>query len=126
MNACKFALDVQDACNVSGVLLSFNRLVEQVNADFNCPDLDDTNHAAAVVTGGRGRSCTRSDFIRNHPAIILYMDKMHDLMGRPGLDEFGKAYERATAYVEESQPKAIVGYEEHSMNLARDDHADAV
>lgn len=68
---CKWALDVQDACNIGGVTLSFHALVvrlRHLNLDY-----------------------------KTHPAAVLFLDKIEDLMGRPlgfsnDIDYYSKAY----------------------------------
>lgn len=67
------ALDVQDACNLSGVALGFGRAMVELR-----------HH----VGGG--------DPLRTHPITVLWMDKLADMTGR-GQAEYGAAYDACTA-----------------------------
>jgi len=67
------ALDVQNACNLSGVLFSFARHMQTL-----C-DL-------GIDTDARNR----------HPVSILFSSKIASLTGSEGLDTFSEAYQRAT------------------------------
>lgn len=58
------AYDVQDACNFSGVALGFGRLIEEL-----CDE----------VPPGHNRNL----WLTTHPAVVAWMDKLNDLMGRP-------------------------------------------
>ena len=65
------ALDVQNASNLSGVALSFGRAM----ADL------------------RGQpECTGSDWCRNHPITILWVNKLEDMVG----SNFGLRYLHAS------------------------------
>ncbi len=66
--ACKNALDVQDACNFSGVLLSFARDMEVVREELKRTGKYDSNSFA------------------KHPVALWYLDKLADLQGRPADD----------------------------------------
>lgn len=70
--ACKNSLDVQDACNISGVLHSF---------------LEDL----AAVRAHPGNSGT--DWIRRHPVVVLYVDKLFDMVGRPEYTDYAHAHD---------------------------------
>lgn len=70
MNVYKQALNVQDACNPSGVANLFFRA---------CSEIRDTENAETEAL------CT-------HPALILIADKLIDLMGRPQDIDYVKAY----------------------------------
>jgi hypothetical protein len=63
------ALAVQDACNLRGVSKSFVAVVE---AAVNDPE------------------CQGTDWIRNDPAVRLFADKINDMVGRPGFDDYCK------------------------------------
>lgn len=70
------ALAVQDACNLSGVLFSFARDMEAVNA--------------AARELGEG-----TEWRNNHPIVRLYVDKLASLsgmQGTAGYDNFPAAY----------------------------------
>ncbi len=90
LNACKYALDVQDACNISGVFLGLNKLVEQICKDYSAEP----------------RGIGRNDYFRKHPALILYLDKMCDLMrwdrDQPEDASYRQAYHRALEYAKEN------------------------
>ena len=63
--ACKNALDVQDACNFSGVLKSFAQDMEAVREHL---------YELGIYSA--------STFAM-HPVALLYMDKLADLQRRP-------------------------------------------
>jgi hypothetical protein len=67
--ACRLALEVQDASNPLGVLLAWART------------MDDLYRAGL---GG-------NQFVREHPASVLFLDKLADMMGRPKLGDICKA-----------------------------------
>ncbi len=73
--AHKNALEVQDACNFSGVLLSFARDMEHVREHM------------------RQEGSYGSLAFATHPVAILYMDKLADLQRRPDLDVLSRAYD---------------------------------
>ena len=60
--ACKQALQVQNACNLSGVVLSFARAMQDVRNYLS--------HTGASGAGWAG--------LRKHPAMILWVDKIND------------------------------------------------
>lgn len=62
------AIDVQDACNLSGVVLAFGRVLSKM--------MDDPS-----IRGTRDRN--------RHPISVLYADKILSLTG----DDFSTAYE---------------------------------
>lgn len=68
--AAKDALTVQDACNLSGVVHAFSRAMSVVRESTNGTDEANT-----------------------HPIAVLFADKIMDLVGRPGMDNYGKAYD---------------------------------
>jgi hypothetical protein len=89
MNTYAYALQVQDACNLSGVLLGLSRLVDELNKEYSL----------ACANGG---TADRNKFLREHPALILYLDKIEDLRHRPAekagyLAVFSNAYDRCRA-----------------------------
>ena len=71
----KEAIAVQDACNLSGVMISAAKAVSDLREA--CPDL-----------GTRG--------INRHPVMILWIDKMASLAGIQDLgnDDVGDAYRK--------------------------------
>lgn len=73
--ACKNAVDVQNACNFSGVLFSFAEDIRAV--------IDHLRETGAYSTPA----------VAVHPVCVLYMDKLRDLQGRPGFEEFSAAHE---------------------------------
>ncbi len=73
--ACKNAIDVQDACNFSGVLLSFARDMEAVR-----------DHMRAEGTYG-------SEAFATHPVAIAYIDKLSDLQRRPDSMDVSRAFD---------------------------------
>lgn len=87
--AHKNALDVQDACNFSGVLLAFARDMEAVREHMH-------------ATGGFN---TRAFAL--HPVAILYMDKLADLQGRPGTDELSEAWDACDAVAHTPVPSEV-------------------
>ena len=72
-NACADAMQVQDACNVSGVVLAFARAMEAINAE-------------------RERLGQGTDFVRNHPVTILFVNKLEDMVASNFRDRYSKAY----------------------------------
>jgi hypothetical protein len=73
----KDAVDfVQGACNLSGVLLAFATLIPR------------------LVEANRGTGNT-SQHLYSDPILILWMDKLYDLMGRPGITAVFNAMEDA-------------------------------
>lgn len=75
------ALDVQDACNLSGVVHSFSRVVTQLRE-------------IARAEGWEG-----TDRINQHPICVLYSSKISSLSLAD--DTFSKAYNWAMDYVKE-------------------------
>jgi len=67
--AAQDALAVQDACNLSGVVHAFSRAMTAVRA-----------------------ASSGTDEANTHPVAVLFADKIMDLVGRPGMDNFGEAY----------------------------------
>lgn len=72
MNIYKDALQVQDACNLSGVVLSWARAMKVITD--------------AAQAGGHG-----TDWVRLHPVNVLYADKVADLTARGA--SFSEAYQ---------------------------------
>lgn len=70
------ALDVQDACNLSGV----GHLLVDVTAFLRDQP-----------------ECTGTAFVNEHPAVQLITDKLADLARVRSMDAFSKAYDAAKA-----------------------------
>lgn len=71
------ALQVQDACNLSGVVHSLSALVSRLHRD---PE------------------STGTDWVNHHPLVILYLDKLNSLAGiqyndAPITAAYSRAYE---------------------------------
>ena len=79
---CKLALDVQDACNLSGVVHSFSAIL---------PDL------RALLESEPGFS---TQLLNQHPVSLLYSDKIASLTGSSGGYEFSRAYDFAKDMVQ--------------------------
>ncbi len=79
--ACRNAIDVQNACNFSGVLFSFAEDMRAV-----CDHLNATGESSSI-----NRAL--------HPVAVLYIDKLADLQRRPGYEEFGKALRACEAAI---------------------------
>jgi|HubBroStandDraft_1064217.scaffolds.fasta_scaffold34755_4 hypothetical protein len=80
--AAKQAIECQNACNLSGVLDSFHRVV----MDCIWPE---------ARKQGKG-----TDFVNTHPVVYLFLDKLTSLNHRQclcntNLDEYNKAYAEA-------------------------------
>ena len=87
-DCCKAALAVQDACNVMGVMYDYREMVI---------------YLCHQGYGFSGKS------LRDHPAVILFHDKMEDLMRVPlserNFEKYSDAYEKCKRIVE-SEPCA--------------------
>jgi hypothetical protein len=70
--AAQTALDVQDACNLSGVLASFHEVV----MDVLWPTARELNMG--------------TDWVNTHPIVTVFLDKLTDLNRRA---EFFRAYD---------------------------------
>lgn len=68
------AIDVQNACNLSGVVHSFSRVISKVW---------DEAHA-----NGQG-----TDYVNRHPIAVMYASKIASLTGSEIDGEFSKAYQ---------------------------------
>lgn len=66
------AITVQDACNLSGVVIAFVTILKKIR---NEP------------------GCTGTDWINQHPISVLYADKIQSLTGAGDLSSFGVAYD---------------------------------
>jgi hypothetical protein len=80
-NRFKTALDIQDACNLTALAGVFHKM---------CLEVLHESQSTIQVT--------------KDPAIIIMVDKINDLLGRPDFDAIGKAW---TACHTQSQMKAI-------------------
>jgi hypothetical protein len=74
------ALFIQNACNLSGVVLAFARAMEVLNEE-------------------KHRLNEGSDFVRFHPVTILFVNKLEDMTGSNYSLRFGKAYDMCQALV---------------------------
>ena len=68
----KLAIDVQDACNLSGVVHSFSTIISELRNDHNIQNTDELNH---------------------HPVCVMFASKIASLTDSETPSEFGKAYE---------------------------------
>jgi hypothetical protein len=86
-HACRQAMEVQDACNFSGVCGGFYRAL-----------VDIRNYLNQYEGGWFGK-------LQRHPAVVLWIDKINDLMGRPaergGMEYYSKALDACQAVVKE-------------------------
>jgi hypothetical protein len=74
--AAQRALDVQDACNLSGVLHAFDKAID----------------AAWEEARRQGKG---TDFVNRHSIVTVFLSKLVDLNGREA--EFFKAYDEVQA-----------------------------
>lgn len=84
--AAQLALDVQDACNLSGVVRSFATVTETL-----------WEEARRLNQG--------TDFVNRHPISILFSSKIESLTHSGSVREFSQAYEACkfvAAYHEET------------------------
>ena len=80
MNRFKDAIQVQDACNLCGVAQAFVKICKEV--------LHETS---------------QTDAVRRDPAVILFMDKMWDMVHRPDFDDFHVAYNKCEELQDEKE-----------------------
>jgi hypothetical protein len=71
----KRAIDVQDACNLSGVVHDFSRVMTRVWVE-------------ARKEYGRG-----TEWVNTHPIVILYSNKISSLCGSEDSEKFSMAYD---------------------------------
>lgn len=77
MNIYQTAIDVQDACNLSGVINSWKLCFQEINNEMQTAKAGD-------------------DFRRKHPVNILFLSKVSQMMGfNDPVDwvSYGKAYQ---------------------------------
>lgn len=79
------AISVQSACNLSGVAISFARVIREVRARL------------------RSEGKTDTDTINCHPICILWVDKMRSLTDYMGEGKFASAYNWASNQVENKE-----------------------
>jgi len=79
-HVCEHAILAQDACNLTALAQAFARMTKFILSDVN-----------------------NTDSVAKHPAVILMLDKMLDLAGRPGMTEYSKAYD----YCETKQNEGV-------------------
>ena len=74
--AARYALDVQNGCNASGVVFSLSKAMEAICEESN-------------RRGGEG-----TDWKNKHPILYLYVNKLADMTGQNPFDitEYGRAY----------------------------------
>lgn len=88
--AADAALAVQDACNLSGVAMTFGLVCEAVREDLHSRDEFDT------------------PTFNHHPVIVLFLDKMAQLAGLcpVGPDDYGRTYDACKRLARtEGEPK---------------------
>ena len=71
---CQEALDVQDACNLSGVVHSFSRTITELRT---------------LVEQEPGFS---TDKLNRHPVCVMFSSKIASLTGSEGYTNFKEAY----------------------------------
>jgi hypothetical protein len=69
--AARQALNVQDACNLSGVVRSFASVIEIL---------------------WKEPGCKGTDWVNTHPIAVLFSSKIASLTGSESSENFGKAY----------------------------------
>lgn len=72
---CKEALAVQDACNASGVVHTFGDVMSFLISEMIEGKLSGTTA------------------VNRHPVVLLFLDKLNDLSGRPSFGEISEAYD---------------------------------
>ena len=82
MNIYKAALDVQDACNLSGVVNSFSAALKEIWEEARAK--------------GEG-----TDYVNTHPVSKLFADKIVDLARVRDFEAYSDAYGACTKKVEE-------------------------
>lgn len=80
------AIEAQSACNLSGVVHAMSRTVTR---------LWELAHAGKHGT----------DWVNQHPIMVLYADKLADLAGRD-MNKFSRAYDLCDKAVEQSKVPA--------------------
>lgn len=78
----KRAIDVQDACNLSGVVHDFSNMMTRVWVE-------------ARKEEGRG-----TDWVNTHPIVILYSNKISSLCGSENSEQFSMAYDHCKEQAE--------------------------
>jgi hypothetical protein len=68
------AIDVQDACNLSGVVHSFDKIVSRI--------WDEAREK------GLG-----TDYVNRHPIVVMFVSKLASLSGGDSMENFRLAYE---------------------------------
>jgi len=68
----KNAIEVQDACNMVAVANQFARDLSKLRKEEN---LDSAG-------------------VNKHPVVVMYIDKLADLAGRPDFTKFSEAYDK--------------------------------
>jgi len=82
------AIRVQDACNLSGVVHSFSRILPKIRATLE----SNGTFSTAAVNG--------------HPIAVLYASKIASLAGCEVYSDFAKAYEICSAFIKAFEDKS--------------------
>jgi hypothetical protein len=88
--AAQTSLDVQDACNLSGVARSFVQVIDAVRAESD--------------RIGKG-----TDWVNRHPIVSLFLDKMASLnqtqcLCSANIGSFSKTYAEVHQIAEQAEP----------------------
>jgi hypothetical protein len=76
------AISVQDACNLSGVVHSWSRMMDKI-----------WKESRAMEKG--------TDFVNRHPINVMFADKVASLTGSNNFSRYSKAYEECQERIEE-------------------------
>lgn len=76
------AIFIQNACNLSGVVYAFSRVMSKIWVEARRKGGVETNTAT-----GKG-----TDWVNTHPIAVLYADKIADLSGSRQSGRFVNAY----------------------------------
>ena len=80
--AARLALTVQDACNLSGVVHAWSRIMELLWEEAR-------------------RTGQGTDFVNNHPICVLFASKVASLTHCESASRFSEAWDAATLLAEE-------------------------
>ena len=78
------AIDVQDACNLSGVVHTFSDVISRIWWEAN----------------KRGEG---TNWVNTHPIVVLYVSKLATLSDSDSCLAFSRAYETVTKHLEETK-----------------------
>lgn len=73
------AILIQDACNLSGVVGSFARVIKKIWAEARATDNGST------------------EWVNRHPISVLYSSKISSLSGSEDMESFSEAYDACQA-----------------------------